>query len=81
MFNKLDLDHDANIISNNGIKHCIYDQVYNDQIYKFKIVKYQTYFNKNIENDISKLNETIDSYYKINNIIKEKINLIIVSPV
>lgn len=143
MFNKLDLDNDANIISNNGIKHYIYDHVYNDQIYKFKIVKYQTYFNKNIENeninelkekslfikksietykktitelinnkkmlieenkninqlivnnkmkkniiktnmvikknietDISKLNETIDSYYKINNMIKEKINLI-----
>jgi hypothetical protein len=53
-FNKLELE----LNDKNNTSHYIYDYKYNDKIYKFKIIKYQTYH----DNDIEK--ENIDEYKK-----------------
>lgn len=66
MFEQLDSKSDINIISEKNSKHYFYDYKYGDQIIKFKFVKYQTYFDKNIEKEnIDELKQQISSI-KIN---------------
>jgi len=85
MFEKLNFESDINIITDGDTKHYLYDYKYNDKIFKFKIIKYQTYSNKDIENEnIDKLKEkcsfirnNIDFYNKIKtNLLSDKKKII-----
>lgn len=83
IFNKLDLEN--NIVSEGDTKHYLYEYSYNNQIHKFKIIKYQTYINKDIEKEnINELKEmknlykkNIDDYKKrITQLLNDKRNII-----
>ena len=67
MFNKLVSESSPDIISDKDSEHYFYDYKYKDQIIKFKIVKYQTYYNKDVEK------ENIDELKK--NIVINKNNI------
>ena len=70
---------------NNDVNHYIIDHNYNGQIYKFKIIKYQTYYNKEVEKEnlielrkkiITIKNIIINIEKNISLLRDEKINLI-----
>jgi hypothetical protein len=73
MFEKLDSKSNIDIISDADTKYFLYDHKYNNKIFKFKIIKYQTYFNKDVEKEnidelkekISFIKKNIDFYTKI----------------
>lgn len=71
LFNKLSSELSSDIIFNNGSEHYFYDYKYKDQIIKFKIIKYQTYYNKDIEKeDIDELEKKL--IFIKNNIVSTK---------